>query len=106
MIGAVLPHSTEMLTILTSSKGLSFLSVRTFSSAMTTSEPLVTRPKTVCLPSSRGIAAVVMKNCEPLVLGPQLAIDTVNGRSCLNLGWNSSWKSDPQIDVPPVPSPI
>ena len=27
---------------------------------------------------------VVMKNCEPLVPGPALAIDTVNGRSCRN----------------------
>ena len=32
-------------------------------------------PKTVCLPSSHGAASVVtMKNCEPFVFGPALAI--------------------------------
>ena len=41
----------------------------------TTSMPSVTSPNTVCLPSSHGAAAVVtMKNCEPLVSGPALAI--------------------------------
>src|SRR6202042_1027880 len=41
----------------------------------TTSSPAVTRPKTVCLPSSQGHAsAVTTKNCEPLVFGPALAI--------------------------------
>ena len=41
----------------------------------TTSMPSVTWPKTVCLPSSHGVASsVTMKNCEPLVFGPELAI--------------------------------
>ena len=32
-------------------------------------------PKTVCLPSSHGASSVVtMKNCEPLVFGPALAM--------------------------------
>ena len=35
----------------------------------------VTLPNTVCLPSSHGAASVVtMKNCEPFVFGPALAI--------------------------------
>eukprot|EP00961_Rhodomonas_salina_P217391 2937799-Rhodomonas_salina.3 len=29
-----------------------------------------------CLPSSQGVATVVMKNCEPLVFFPALAIDS------------------------------
>jgi hypothetical protein len=37
--------------------------------------PSRTSPKTVCLPSSHGAASVVtMKNCEPFVFGPALAI--------------------------------
>ena len=43
--------------------------------AEATSWPEVTRPKTVCLPSSHGVAsAVTMKNCEPFVFGPAFAI--------------------------------
>eukprot|EP00967_Tisochrysis_lutea_P084239 scaffold117647_cov32-Tisochrysis_lutea.AAC.2 len=52
-----------------------------------------TRPKTVCLLSSHVVGAHVMKNCEPLVLGPALAIDTVYGRSWRRLRWNSSSNS-------------
>ena len=37
--------------------------------------------------------------------GPALAMDTVKGRSCRRLGWNSSWNSPPQMLSPPVPSP-
>ena len=41
----------------------------------TTSCPPRTSPNTVCLPSSHGAASVVtMKNCEPFVFGPALAI--------------------------------
>jgi hypothetical protein len=29
-----------------------------------------------CFPSRNGVATVVMKNCEPLVFGPALAIDS------------------------------
>jgi hypothetical protein len=41
-----------------------------------------------------------MKNasCSP---GPAFAIETVKGRSCLRLRWNSSSNSLPQIEVPP-----
>ena len=32
-------------------------------------------PNTTCLPSSHGVSTVVMKNCDPLVPGPALAIE-------------------------------
>ena len=44
-------------------------------------------------------------HCEPLLLGPAFAIDTVKGRSCLKLRLNSSSNSPPQMLWPPVPSP-
>ena len=40
---------------------------------LTTSRPSTTLPNTTCLPFSHGVAVVVMKNCDPLVLGPALA---------------------------------
>jgi len=40
------------------------------SMAFTTSMPEVTCPNTTCFPSSQLVTAVVMKNCDPLVLGP------------------------------------
>lgn len=83
------------------STGRSFLFTLTFSMACTTSYPLLTRPKTVCLLSSQGHGTVVMKNCEPLVLGPLFAMETVKGRSCLRVLTNSSSNSPPQIDSPP-----
>ena len=50
-------------------------SVGVASIASTASIPSTTLPKTVCLPSSQGAASVVtMKNCEPFVFGPALAI--------------------------------
>jgi hypothetical protein len=68
--------------------GLSFRSQSSRSMAMHTSMPFSTRPNTVCLLSRRGMGTcrvqvqqkeelqeegeggtVVMKNCEPLVLG-------------------------------------
>ena len=50
---------------MTSSCGLSLESVSTLEILSTTSMPLVTRPNTVCLPSSHGAeSAVTMKNCD------------------------------------------
>lgn len=43
------------------------------SMARTTFMPLTTRPKTTCLPSRKSAGSVVMKNWQPLVLGPELA---------------------------------
>lgn len=45
------------------------------SMARTTDIPSVTLPKTTCLPFNHGVSAVVMKNCDPFVFGPALAID-------------------------------
>ncbi len=38
--------------------------------SVTRSMPSSTFPNTTCLPSSQGVGRVVMKNCDPLVLGP------------------------------------
>ena len=67
---------------------------------------VLTRPNTVCLLSSQGVGTVVIKNWLPLVLGPAWAILRVKGRSCRKLRSNSSWKCCPQMDWPPVPSPV
>src|SRR5262245_3124855 len=40
----------------------------------TTSMPSTTLPNTTCLPSSQAVWIVQRKNCEPLVLGPALAM--------------------------------
>ena len=42
--------------------------------ASTTSLPSMTSPKMVCLPVSHGVGTVVMKNWEPFVPGPALAM--------------------------------
>ena len=42
------------------------------------------RPKTVCLPSSHGTGASVMKNWLPFVLGPALAIERMPAPVCFN----------------------
>lgn len=44
-------------------------------------------------------------HCEPLVLGPAFAMDTVKGLSWRRLRLNSSSNSPPQMLWPPVPSP-
>lgn len=44
------------------------------SSILTTPSPFSTWPKTTCLPSKCDVGTVVMKNWEPLVLGPALAM--------------------------------
>ena len=53
------------------------------STALTTSMPSVTSPKTACLPSSHCVSAVVTKNCEPCVSGPELAMESSPGLVCL-----------------------
>jgi hypothetical protein len=40
-------------------------------------------PKMVCLPSSHGVGAKVMKNCDPFVLGPAFAILRIPAPVCL-----------------------
>ena len=88
-------------TILMSSYGLSvFGCVLVLEILTTVSMPLTTRPKTVCLLSSHDVGTTVMKNWLPLVLGPAFAMLMVYGRSCFNLGWNSSSNSSPHRDSP------
>ena len=70
-------YSTSTLMILISSYGLSTLLVFTFSMVCTTSRPDSTRPNIVCFLSSQGVAFVVMKNWDPFVPGPALAMLTV-----------------------------
>ena len=52
----------------------------------------MTSPKIECLLSSQGVATCVMKNCEPLEFGPELAIERMPGPLCLRSLWNSSAK--------------
>ena len=46
----------------------------TRSTRVTTSIPSITRPNTTCLPSSHLVWSVQMKNWEPFVFGPALAM--------------------------------
>jgi len=79
--------------MVTSSTGRSWLPVFTWVIASTTSAPLMTSPKIVCLPLSQGVGATVMKNCEPLVPGPAFAMASRYGRLKARSGWNSSANS-------------
>ena len=47
-------------------------------------------PKTTCLPSSHEVLMVQMKNCEPLVFGPALAMERIPGPVCLSLKFSSA----------------
>lgn len=49
----------------------------TLSMYLTCSSPSMTLPKTTCLPSSHEVTMVQMKNWEPLVSRPELAIESV-----------------------------
>ena len=55
-----------------------------------TSMPSATSPNTVCLLSSHGVAASVMKNWLPFVFGPALAIDSMPAFECRACTLNSS----------------
>ena len=39
-------------------------------------------PNTTCFPSKCGAGPVVMKNCEPFVFSPALAIERIPGPAC------------------------
>merc|ERR1719336_849003 len=56
----------------------------------TTSMPSVTLPKTTCLPSSQAVFTVQRKNCEPLVLGPALAMERMPGPVCFRVKFSSA----------------
>jgi len=46
-------------------------------------------PKTTWAPSNQVVATVVMKNWDPLVFFPALAIDRIPGLVCFNLKFSS-----------------
>jgi hypothetical protein len=83
-------YSTRARSIFTSFTGRSCASVLTNPICLTILIPSFTRPKIVCLPSKWGVGARVMKNCEPLVFGPELAILSIPAPVCFNAGWISS----------------
>ena len=60
-----------------------------------------TCPKTTCLPSRCGVGTVVIKNWLPLVLGPELAMESSPGLSCVSSKVSSS-NLVPYIDSPPL----
>ena len=69
-------------TILHDFRGLLLASVSWDSICFITASPFTTRPNTTCFPSRCGDGWVVIKNWEPFVLGPLLAIESKNGLSC------------------------
>ena len=76
---------SSMRSMATRSSGRSCASRGSSEIPSTTSMPSVTRPKTVCLPSSQGAAsAVTMKNWLPFVFGPRFAI----ARAPWTTGWS------------------
>ena len=55
----------------------------------TRSCPSKTLPNTTCLPSSHAVFTVVIKNCEPFVFGPALAMDSKYGSLCFKSKFSS-----------------
>uniref|UniRef100_H2YDC9 Uncharacterized protein n=1 Tax=Ciona savignyi TaxID=51511 RepID=H2YDC9_CIOSA len=76
-------------TIVTSLIGLSPEAVGFFSISATTSIPDTTFPNTTCFPSNHGVFTVVMKNWDPFVSFPALAMLRYPGPSCFNLKFSS-----------------
>lgn len=93
-------YSTRARMIVTSFTGLSCASVLTNPICLTTLIPSLTRPKIVCLPSRWGVGASVMKNCDPLVLGPELAMLRIPAPVCFKAGWISSANFSLQMLIP------
>jgi hypothetical protein len=59
--------------------GLFPLSTATYCSLSANSCPSITFPNTTCFPFNHGVSPSVIKNCDPLVLGPALAIEREKG---------------------------
>ncbi|KAH3683845.1 hypothetical protein WICPIJ_005219 [Wickerhamomyces pijperi] len=70
----------------------------------TTDFPWTTLPKTVCLPFKCGDGYVFMKNWEPLVLGPELAIARLCIVAKVDSSKFSSSNLSPKMDSPPRPT--
>ena len=58
------------------------------------------------MPSRWAALLKVMKNWLPLVLGPELAIESTPRPSCRSLFVHSSLKGLPHMLSPPVPVPV
>ena len=71
------PASDPLLSIST------FRSLSPWTIFFTTSMPATTLPKIEYAPFRFGVAAIVMKNCDPLVFGPALAMPTIPSASYL-----------------------
>ena len=99
--------TTLAFSIFTSISGRSFLSVGSRSICSTISIPSNTCQNIVCL-RSRKLAsrAVTMKNCEPFVLRPALAIEITHFLCVRVLSVNSSSKARIHILFPPEPVPV
>src|SRR5271165_3449843 len=78
--------SMRTLLIFTGVRGRSPESRGTLEILSATSWPSTISPKMVCLLSSQGVAATVIKNWLPLVFGPELAIESLPGLECFNVG--------------------
>ena len=76
-------YASPQLAITTGLVGRSLRSQGPRSMVLTSSMPSSTWPNTTCLPSSHGVATVVMKNWLPLVLGPDEGeTQTLEQRPC------------------------
>lgn len=62
----------------------------------------MTRPNTVLSPSRCGALSNVMKNCDPFVPGPLLAIDSTPRVPCRSAGRISSSNAPPHMLRPPL----
>lgn len=69
--------------------GLLFGPVGTFSIFLIMRSPSSTRPNTTCLLSKKLHLAQVMKNWQPFVSFPLLAIDNKPGESCFKMKFSS-----------------
>src|SRR3954463_15074716 len=90
--GRAQARSIVTLSIVTSLAGRSRPSVFSPAILSTTARlsASATSPKMVCLPVSQVVGATVMKNCDPLVPGPALAIASRYGLVKPSSGWISS----------------
>ncbi len=88
----ILRAGSSTRSIVTGVTGLSRPSRSTIEIDSAMSWPLVTFPKTVCLPSSHGAASVVtMKNWLPFVFGPAFAIASAPRSILCSLNSSSNW---------------
>mmetsp|Transcript_3391 Transcript_3391/g.13816 ORF Transcript_3391/g.13816 Transcript_3391/m.13816 type:complete len:297 (+) Transcript_3391:332-1222(+) len=97
--------NTFVLLMTMGSFGLSSSAVGTRSISASTSTPPTSRPNTVCFPSRWRALLYVMKNWDPLVCGPLLAMESTPRPSCTR--WViSSLNLSPQMHCPPDPVPV